>query len=73
MESSSTSLVMESSPETSTTVTVVTLYATYMCTTQFHVISRHAHTGMGQDRDCTVRWVEAKIEVGPHEPDQLVA
>lgn len=64
---------MESSPETSTTVTIVTLSATYVCTTQFHVISRQPHTDMEQESDCVVKRVEAKMEVGPHKPPQLVA
>ena len=65
---------MECSPEPATTaVTMVTLTATYVCTTQFHVISRHAHTGgVERNRDCAVKWVEAKTEVGQCKPDQLV-
>ena len=72
MEKSSTSLVMDPSPDT-TIVTIVTLSATYVFTTQFRVISRCAHIGMEQNRDCTEKWVEARLEVGSNKPEQLVA
>lgn len=63
---------MEASSTTVTTVTVVTLAATYVCTPQFRVISRHAHNSMEQNRDYAVKWAEAKTEVGSHKPDKLV-
>ena len=59
-------------PTTTTTVTIVTLAATYVCTTQFHVISRHANNTMEQNEDCKVHWVNAKMESGTNKPDKLV-
>lgn len=67
---------MECSSKSTTTVTLVTLSATYVCTIQFNVISRHAHTGIEQNRDTghEKRWEVslAKMEDGPYKPDQLV-
>ena len=53
------------------TVTLVTLSATYVCTPQFHVISRQPHTDMEQDLE--THWtVLPKMEIGPNKPDQIV-
>lgn len=66
-------ILMElAAPTTVTTVTIVTLTATYVCTTKFHVISRYANNTVEQNEDHRVRWVEAKMESGPNKPDQLV-
>lgn len=59
-------------PTTTTTVTIVTLAATYVCTTQFHIISRHANNAVTQNENYRVQWVEAQMESGSNKPDQLV-
>lgn len=66
-------ILMElATPATTTTVTIVTLTATYVCTAQFHVISRHANSTVEQNEDRRVHWVDAKMESGTNKPDQLV-
>ena len=68
-ESAEISVNMESCA--ASTITLVTLSATYVCTTQFQVISRQPHTDTEQDdQNSTV--ITPKDEVGPNKPEQLV-
>ena len=63
---------MESSSAT-TTITLVTLSATYVCTPQFQVISRQPHIDTEQDdQDGSSSWIIPEMEVGPNKPEQIV-
>ena len=54
------------------TVTIVTTAATYVCTAQLKVLSRHLHQREEKLRPDTATWTQAKMEVGPSKPDKLV-
>ena len=55
------------------TVTIVTMAATYVCTAQLQVLSRHPHQREEEKlRPDTATWTQAKMEVGPSKPDKLV-
>ena len=55
------------------TVTIVTMAATYVCTAQLKVLSRHPHQRVEKESSSdTATWTQAKMEVGPSKPDKLV-